>query len=76
MLDNNKLYGAVYDRIIYTIVLHALPTLKRTIYGKTKLQHSILAQGNTITVLNSEGKEIELNANMLQAAAAQNAIGM
>ena len=39
-------------------------------------KHFILAQGNTITVLNSEGKEIELNANALQAAAAQNAIGM
>ena len=53
-----------------------LSTTWLVIFSITKLQHLILAQGNTITVLNSEGKEIELNANMLQAAAAQNAIGM
>ena len=53
-----------------------LSTTWLNIFSIKKLQRFILAQGNTITVLNSEGKEIELNANALQAAAAQNAIGM
>ena len=32
-------------------------------------------KGGTVTVMNSEGKEVQLNANALQAAVAQNAMG-
>ena len=41
-----------------------------------KVTHFVLVQGGTITVLNSEGKEVQLDTNALQAAAAQNAMGM
>ena len=36
----------------------------------------ILVQGNNITILNAEGKEVQLNASALQVAASQSAIGM
>ena len=35
-----------------------------------------LILGNTVTVMSPDGKPIQVNANALQAAAAQNPMGM
>ena len=40
-----------------------------------KLQMFHFIKGGTVTVMNSEGKEVQLNTSALQAAVAQNAMG-
>ena len=47
--------------LLWYLILHNIPTL-------------IL--GNTVTVMSPDGKPIQINANALQAATAQNPMGM
>ena len=41
-----------------------------------KRNYFIPILGNTVTVMSPEGKPVTVNASALQAAAAQNAVGM
>ena len=46
--------------------------LKSVNLDRSILKHSL---GNTVTVMSPEGTPIQMNANVLQAAAAQNVVG-